>query len=90
MVARRFLILGRVQGVGYRFFAVDVAEREGLLGYVRNLPDGRVEAVAQGDLEALERFQAALARGPRGAWVEQVAADALEPTLPFTDFSIRR
>ena len=42
-VARRYLISGRVQGVGFRYFAKDVADREGVTGWVRNLPDGRVE-----------------------------------------------
>ena len=52
MVARRFIISGAVQGVGYRFFAMRAAARHQVLGTVRNLPDGRVEVIAEGDREA--------------------------------------
>jgi acylphosphatase len=78
-VARRYLVSGRVQGVGFRYFTQDRARREGLSGIVRNLPDGRVEAVAEGDLESLERFEAALRRGPSHARVEAVEIDAVSP-----------
>jgi acylphosphatase len=78
-VARRFLLSGRVQGVGFRFFAVDAARREGLSGSVRNLDDGRVEAVAEGDAESVVRFERALRRGPSGARVEHVQVDDIEP-----------
>ena len=60
LVARRFLISGRVQNVGFRWFAESAAAREGVHGWIRNLPDGRVEAQAEGDAEALERFERAL------------------------------
>jgi acylphosphatase len=88
IVARRFVISGRVQGVGFRFFAEEQARAEHLSGYVRNLPDGRVEAVAQGEEEAVLRFERALHRGPRSAVVEQVATDALPPEDRY-GFSIR-
>ncbi|HWP99404.1 MAG TPA: acylphosphatase [Vicinamibacterales bacterium] len=88
VVARRFLIGGRVQGVGYRFFAERQAQIEGIGGWVRNLPDGRVEVVAEGDEEALDRFERALRRGPRGASVETVEVEALAPT-GRRDFTIR-
>jgi acylphosphatase len=65
-VARRYVVSGRVQGVGFRYFTQDTARREGLSGVVRNLPDGRVEAVAEGDHASLERFEAALRHGPAG------------------------
>src|SRR5262249_28953653 len=71
-VARRFLISGRVQGVGFRYFAQAAARREGLHGWVRNLPDGRVEAEAEGDAEAVERFERAVRHGPPGARVDDV------------------
>ena len=58
-IARRYLVSGRVQGVGFRFFADAVAQREGLHGWVRNLPDGRVEALAEGEADALDRFERA-------------------------------
>jgi acylphosphatase len=78
-VARRFLLSGRVQGVGFRFFAADAARREGLSGSVRNLDDGRVEAVAEGEAESVVRFERALRRGPSGARVEDVQVDDIEP-----------
>lgn len=80
IVARRYLISGRVQGVGFRYFAQATAAREGILGWVRNTSEGRVEVVAEGDAEALERFERSLWHGPRGARVERVDADATGPT----------
>ena len=87
-VARRFLISGRVQGVGFRWFTHDVAERAGVTGWVRNLPDGRVEAWVEGDEEAVTRVEAALRSGPRGARVEKVYVGREEPTGRYITFSI--
>ena len=87
-VARRFVISGRVQGVGFRWFAESAAAREGLHGWVRNLPDGRVEAQAEGDAEALDRFERALRHGPPAARVEAVDVDAIMPTGRDTGFSV--
>ncbi len=56
--------------MGFRFFAVDWAERLGICGYARNLPDGGLEIVAEGDAEAVGRFLEAMRRGPRAARVE--------------------
>ena len=88
-LTRRFLVTGRVQGVGFRWFVVECARREGLAGHVRNLPDGGVEAVADGDLEGLTRFEAALWRGASRARVEDVVSDALEPLGLAGGFTIR-
>lgn len=88
-VARRFLISGRVQGVGFRWFAHDAALREGITGWVSNLPDGRVEAYVEGDDEAVARVERALRRGPRGARIDEVQVDTEEPTGALRDFSIR-
>ena len=88
-VARRFLVSGRVQGVGYRYFALDAARREGLHGYVTNHPDGTVEAVAEGEAEAVERFERALRRGPSRSRVEHVVIDDIEPARVSTGFEIR-
>ena len=87
-VARRYLVSGRVQGVGFRYFAQDMARREGLSGLVRNLSDGRVEAVAEGDRESLERFEAALRRGPSHARVESVEIDSVPPSIPGGIFRV--
>ncbi len=79
VVARRYVISGRVQGVGYRFFTEASARREGLGGFVRNLEDGRVEALAEGEQTALDRFERALHQGPPGARVEHVVVDGRVP-----------
>jgi len=88
-LTRRYLVTGRVQGVGFRWFVVECARREGLAGHVRNLPDGGVEAVADGDVEALTRFEAALWRGPSRARVEDVVSDDLAPLGLADGFTIQ-
>ena len=86
---RQFLIAGRVQGVGFRFFARETAVREGLRGFVRNLEDGRVEVQAEGDQAALERFERALHQGPPGAEILDVAMSELPPVGQTPLFQIR-
>lgn len=76
-VARRFLISGRVQGVGFRFFAEAAGRREGLQGAVRNLPDGSVEAVCEGPGDAMARFELAIRQGPPGARVDEVTVQTI-------------
>ena len=88
-IARRFLISGRVQGVGFRYFAHDAATREGATGYVRNLPDGRVEALVEGDAEAVIRVERALRSGPGGARVDTVYVDSGEPSGMYQRFEIK-
>jgi acylphosphatase len=88
-VARRFVVSGRVQGVGFRYFALDAARREGLHGYVTNHDDGTVEALAEGEAESVERFERALHRGPSKSRVEQVRVDDVEPTALNQGFEIR-
>lgn len=88
MQARRFLIAGRVQGVGYRFFAREAATVEGLRGTARNLSDGRVEVLVEGEGEAVERFERVLRRGPFGARVEQVIVEPGPPSGRFVGFTI--
>jgi len=80
-------VSGRVQGVGFRFFTQDIARREGLTGIVRNLADGRVEVVAEGDDESLTRLEAALRRGPSHARVEHVEVDSLAPRGRYLGFA---
>jgi acylphosphatase len=70
--ARRWYISGRVQGVGYRYFAQRAAAALGLSGHARNLDDGRVEVYASGPSEALAEFSARLREGPRWADVRGV------------------
>ncbi len=88
-VARRFLVSGRVQGVGFRYFAQDAARREGLHGYATNQDDGTVEVTAEGEVEALERFERQLRQGPSRSRVEHVAIDEVSPDQGNTGFSIR-
>jgi len=87
-IAQRFVISGRVQGVGFRWFTKDAAAREGVTGWVRNLPDGRVEAWAEGDVEALTRIERALRSGPRGARVDDVVVDTEPASGRYFDFRI--
>jgi len=76
MPARRWLVSGRVQGVGFRAFCVRAATSLELDGWVRNLSDGGVEVIATGDVEALDRLGDALRRGPAYARVDHVDASA--------------
>jgi acylphosphatase len=73
MSLRRWIIRGRVQGVGFRWFVMREAERLKLGGFVTNLPDGSVEVVSQGPEEALEMLEGQLRRGPSHARVDDVA-----------------
>ena len=86
--ARRYIFSGRVQGVGFRYFAQSAAVRENLHGWVRNLPDGGVEVAAEGDAEALERFERALRHGPPGARVEQLDIEHTVPDGRDTGFNV--
>jgi acylphosphatase len=87
-VARRYVVSGRVQGVGFRYFTQDVAKREGLSGNVRNLPDGRVEVTAEGDERSLARLEAALWRGPSHARVDDIEVESTMPTGQHAGFGI--
>ena len=89
-VARLYRISGEVQGVGFRFFAQRAAARHQVVGYVRNLPDGRVEVLAEGIPEGIEGFKHDLAAGPQHARVEQVEELNLEPTGRYPTFRIER
>ena len=87
-MARRYRISGRVQGVGFRYFAEAVAGREGVHGWIRNLPDGAVEAQAEGDAESVERFERAIRHGPPGARVDDVDVEATVPGGRDTGFTV--
>ena len=87
-VARRFLISGDVQGVGYRFFAQRAAARHQVVGYVKNLSDGRVEALVEGSPTQVEAFKHDLAAGPRFGRVEDVEELSLDPTGTYSAFRI--
>jgi acylphosphatase len=88
-IARRYLVSGIVQGVGFRYFTQDEAERLRLSGFVRNLRDGRVEVYAIGLPENLARLRTIIERGPRGAMVQHVAEESAEVNPEFAEeFSI--
>jgi acylphosphatase len=88
-IARRYFVSGIVQGVGFRYFTQDEAERLQLAGFVRNLRDGRVEVYAMGSGDKLARLRALLERGPRGAMVQNVAEHPAEIDPQFAaEFSI--
>ena len=79
-----------MQGVGYRFFAQRAAARHQVVGYVRNCPDGTVEAFAEGPATSVEAFKQDLAAGPQWAVVDQMEEINLEPTGQYSAFRIER
>ncbi len=80
------VVHGDVQGVGFRMFVLREAVRLGLRGYVRNVPDGTVEVVAEGPRSLLEQLLAALRRGPRMAEVASVDVTWSQAIGAFTNF----
>ena len=89
MVRARLLISGIVQGVGYRWSCNREARSLGLTGWVRNLPDGRVEAVLQGTRDQVERMIKWCYRGPSEAQVSDIAVSYEDALEDFQDFGIR-
>lgn len=92
---RRYRVVGRVQGVGFRWWTQRVAGELELVGRVRNASDGSVDIRAGGKREALERLETALRRGPPSARVEAVEAEELAggsdgAPAPWSDFQIER
>ncbi len=90
MVARKFIISGLVQGVGFRFFTQRAAARHQVRGYVRNLADGRVESLAEGDEKAVENFKHDLTTGPTFSKVEHLEEIVLEPSNLYPTFRIEK
>ena len=87
-IARRFFISGDVQGVGFRFFAQRAAARHQIVGYVKNLNDGRVEALAEGPMQSVEAFKHELATGPRFSSVAHLEEINLDPSGSYSSFRI--
>jgi len=87
-IARKFFIKGDVQGVGFRFFAQRAAARHQIVGYVKNLDDGRVEALAEGPARNVEAFKHELTTGPRFSSVDHIEEINLDPTGAYSSFRI--
>ncbi len=79
---------GTVQGVGFRYFVRNIAKEMGVKGYVRNLPDGTVEVVAEGDEQTLREFLKAIEHGPPLAEVTDIRYQFEDKEGGFTDFEI--
>ena len=88
-VRRRVIVRGRVQGVCFRHFTREAAASCGVSGWVRNRPDGTVEAVGAGPLANVERWLAALHSGPTFARVDAVEDVAADPQEPLAGFEVR-
>lgn len=79
---------GRVQGVGFRYTTEKLALEIGLTGWVKNMPDGRVEVLCEGSRAQVEALIQGLKSGPLGAYIRKVACDWQKPTGEFSDFSV--
>ncbi len=77
--AKRYLVSGMVQGVGFRYFTQDAAEKLQVSGFVRNLRDGRVEVFAMGTSQQHAEFRALLERGPRLSSISEVQEETATP-----------
>jgi len=89
MVARKYIVSGDVQGVGFRYFVLrHVQRRSDLKGFVRNLHDGRVEVYAEGEEAELQDLEAALRKGPQGSWVDRLHIEDENPSGQYHDFRI--
>ena len=89
-MTRRYLVSGRVQGVGFRNFVSQVASNLGVVGWARNLPDGRVEVVAQADAARLDQLETSLLRGPKSAMIASVDHEDISDELTSLNiFTVR-
>lgn len=89
MKQAKLVISGRVQGVFFREFIKKSARRLKLTGFVRNLPDGNIEVMAEGSEEELNKFIAECRKGPLLAHVENIDVDYAEPEGEFDNFYVR-
>ncbi len=87
-VAAKIYIEGLVQGIGFRDYAYRKSHECGVVGYVRNLRDGRVEVYAEGDQTCMDRFLALLRRGPVGARVRRFHIDQMPYTGKYKEFTV--
>ncbi len=90
VVARKFIISGLVQGVGYRFFTQRAAARHQVRGYVKNLDDGRVEVLVEGSEKAVENFKHDLTAGPTFSRVKHIEEIVLDASNLYSAFRIEK
>jgi acylphosphatase len=88
-LARRFLVRGRVQGVGFRWFAEREAHILQIAGWVRNNPDGSVEVLAMGTREQLSGMRSRLREGPHAARVDDIEESEADPVAGLNSFQVR-
>jgi len=88
MEARKYIVRGRVQGVGFRWFVEREAKTLGISGWVRNRADGTVEILAMGAREQLSRLHSQLRQGPRAARVDEVEVSETQPEQGLNTFRI--
>src|SRR5580765_6709723 len=88
ILSRRFVVRGRVQGVGFRWFVEREAHILGIAGWVRNNHDGSVEVLAQGTRDQLSGLHSRLSEGPRAARVDSVQVSEESPTPELSSFRI--
>ncbi|HET7436639.1 MAG TPA: acylphosphatase [Thermoanaerobaculia bacterium] len=86
---RHLRIHGKVQGVGYRFFATRVARRNGLKGWIQNMRDGTVEALVEGEKQSIDDWLEELKEGPRFAEVTRIEQESKEFTGKLPDFDVK-
>lgn len=88
VITKSFLVRGRVQGVGFRWYVEREAQMLGLAGWVRNNPDGSVEVLATGSKEQVNALHAKLRQGPRAARVDDVEVSEANPVQGLKSFRI--
>ncbi len=86
----KIIVKGKVQGVGFRYYVLEKANELELTGYTKNLPDGSVETVAEGDPLSISKFIEIVKKGPQSAMVTEIAVDLGKSIGEFPDFEIRR
>lgn len=90
MQTKQFIVFGRVQGVGFRFFTLQEAGKVGLNGTVRNREDGSVEVIAQGSAEQVEKMKAWLQKGPPTSVVDRLVEMEVQAVKIYENFAIVR
>jgi acylphosphatase len=88
-ITRKYILTGRVQGVGFRWFTKRLADKYAIKGYVQNQYDGSVLVVAQGTQEMIDPFERALSKGPSYAWVDKIRTEPPDNDQSFQSFKIK-